>query len=159
VLAGTGVNEIQASIQEKVTREKGIDGSWNISISTSEQYPSFEPLKNLDHLLDFSQVEILPAFSGTFRYVTSFEWTEQAHRILLDLGKVFETVEVWVNGQSVGTRICPPYRLDIGGLVRVGKNILTIEVTNTLVKEQRDFLSRFAQQESSGLLGPVRLLY
>jgi hypothetical protein len=88
-------------------------------------------LENLDHLLDFSQAEILPAFSGTFRYETSFEWTEQAHRILLDLGKVFETVEVWVNGQSVGTRICPLYPLDIGGLVRVGKNILTIEGKGT----------------------------
>jgi hypothetical protein len=103
--------------------------------------------------------DALPTFSGTFRYETSFEWTEEAQRILLDLGAVFETVEVTVNGQSAGTRICPPYQFDIGEFVHEGKNILTIEVTNTLVKEQRDFLSRFVQQEPSGLLGPVRLFY
>ena len=52
-----------------------------------------------------------------------------------------------------------PYRLAVGSLVHPGKNKLVIEVTNTLVKDQHDFLSRFAQQEPSGLLGPVRLLY
>ena len=47
----------------------------------------------------------------------------------------------------------------IGKLLRAGANTLVVEVTNTLVKQQRDFFSRFAQQEPSGLLGPVRLLY
>jgi hypothetical protein len=159
VVAGAGVKDIQASFLETVKKEKALDGFWNISIATSEQYPRFEELKNLDYLQDFSQADALPTFSGTFRYETSFEWTEEAQRILLDLGAVFETVEVTVNGKSAGTRICPPYQFDIGDFVHEGKNILTIEVTNTLVKEQRDFLSRFVQQEPSGLLGPVRLFY
>jgi len=32
-----------------------------------------------------------------------------------------------------------------------------IEVTNTLVNAEPDFYSRYATQEPSGLLGPVRL--
>ena len=64
-----------------------------------------------------------------------------------------------MNGQPSGIRICPPYRLEAGELLRPGQNTLVVEVTNTLVKEQRDFLSRFAHQEPSGLLGPVRLCW
>jgi len=77
--------------------------------------------------------------------------------VLLDLGAVYETADVWVNGQSAGVRICPPYRFEIGRLVRPGQNTLTVEVTNTLVYEQRDFFSRFASLEPSGLLGPIRV--
>jgi hypothetical protein len=100
----------------------------------------------------------LPTFSGTFRYETAFAWAGSARDVTLDLGQVYETAQVWVNGQEAGVRICPPYRLAIGELLRPGGNDLVVEVTNTLVKQQRDFLSRFAPQEPSGMLGPVRLL-
>jgi hypothetical protein len=70
---------------------------------------------------------------------------------------VYETAELWVNGEPAGVRICPPYRFDIGGLLRPGANRLRVEVTNTLVKQHPDFFSRYAPQEPSGLLGPVRL--
>ena len=88
-----------------------------------------------------------------------FEWTHTVRNVLLDLGEAYETAEVWMNGQAVGICICPPYRYEVGEYLHSGKNTLTAEVTNTLVKDQRDFLSRFAQQEPSGLLGPVRLLF
>ena len=106
-----------------------------------------------------SRQEEFTRFSGTFRYSAEFEWQEPATEVVLDLGDVYEAAEVWVNGQATGVRICPPYSLPVGGLLRQGANTLAIEVTNTLVKQQRDFLSRYAQQEPSGLLGPVRLLY
>ena len=101
-----------------------------------------------------------PAFSGTFRYETAFEWSApDTATVLLDLGQAYETVEVLVNGRPAGIRICPPYQLDVSRLVRPGPNALVVEVTNTLAKEQRrDFFSRFSPQEPSGLLGPVRLL-
>jgi hypothetical protein len=98
-----------------------------------------------------------PTFSGTYRYETTFEWQQSAQKVTLDLGAVYETAEVWVNGQPAGVRICPPYRFPVGPLLRAGENVLVVEVTNTLVKQQQDFLSRFAQQEPSGLLGPVYL--
>ncbi|MCR8632217.1 hypothetical protein NV381_13475 [Paenibacillus sp. N5-1-1-5] len=78
-------------------------------------------------------------------------------QIQLDLGEVYETAEVWLNGKQAGVRICPPYCLEINGLIKKGNNKLAVEVTNTLVKDQRDFLSSFAQQEPSGLLGPVKV--
>jgi hypothetical protein len=135
-----------------------IPGPWSIATVISEQYPVFTAWKEVADLADLSQPDALPAFSGTFRYETKFEWPLVEKPTLLDLGEVYETAEVWVNGQRAGVRICPPYSFDIGDMVVPGKNRLVVEVTNTLVKEQRDFLSRFAQQEPSGLLGPVRLL-
>jgi len=54
-------------------------------------------------------------------------------------------------------RLCPPYHFDIGHLLQEGDNLLSVEVTNTLAKQIRDRFSAFAQQEPSGLLGPVRI--
>lgn len=99
----------------------------------------------------------LPSFSGTFRYETEFEWNNSCNSALLALGEVYETAEVWINGEHVGMNLCPPYRLEIAGQIRQGTNSLVIEVTNTLVKDQRDFLSSFSQQEPSGLIGPVTI--
>ncbi|CAM4104177.1 glycosyl transferase family 2 [Paenibacillus alkaliterrae] len=158
VLTGTGMLDIPASKRsEESMNETVIEGPWTIATATSEQYPSFETWGEAEGLSDMSLPGKLPTFSGTFRYEMNFDWMQQADRVFLDLGEVFETAEVRVNGQSAGICICPPYRLDIGDFVHTGTNTLTIEVTNTLVKEQRDFLSHISQQESSGLLGPVRL--
>ena len=54
-------------------------------------------------------------------------------------------------------RVAPPYRFEVGPLLRAGTNTLTVEVTNTLVNAQPDFYSRYATVEPSGLLGPVRV--
>jgi hypothetical protein len=136
-----------------------IKGPWSVSTATSEQYPRFEALDKVTNLSDMSRPDALPSFSGTFRYETEFDWPHAEGTAWLDLGQAYETVEVWVNGQPAGVRICPPYRLDVGRLLCPGLNRLVIEVTNTLVNEQRDFFSCFAQQEPSGQQGPVRLLY
>jgi hypothetical protein len=163
VLTGPGIDRVAADDQHRMHKrysdQTPIEGPWTVAVATSEQYPSFETFKELDDLADMSQPGLLPRFSGTLSYETSFEWSSSQDRIAIDLGQVYETAQVWVNGRSAGVCICPPYRLEVDGLVHPGKNSLVIEVTNTLVKDQHDFLSRFAQQEPSGLLGPVRLLY
>lgn len=134
-----------------------LKGEWTISLANAEQYPHFEEWGKRAALTNMSGPDSLPRFTGTFRYETEFEWDDSRAGALLDLGDVYETAEVWLNGEHAGVRICPPYRLEIDGLLKKGKNTLVIEVTNTLVKEQRDFLSSFAQQEPGGLIGPVRV--
>jgi len=162
VLTGLGTDRVAADGQHRMhkhySNELTIVGPWTVATATSEGYPSFEALQELDELADMSRPGVLPRFSGTLRYETSFEWSGSRETVAIDLGQVYETAQVWVNGRSAGVCICPPYRLEIGDLVCPGQNKLVIEVTNTLVKDQHDFLSRFAQQEPSGLLGPVRLL-
>ncbi|WP_336772537.1 glycosylhydrolase-like jelly roll fold domain-containing protein [Paenibacillus sp. MMO-58] len=132
-----------------------LTGGWRVSTAEAEQYPAFKEWGGLAELSNMSRPDYLPRFSGTFRYETEFEWSEASEQAILELGEVYETAEVWINGKQAGVRICPPYRLEISGLLKKGVNKLVIEVTNTLAKDQRDFLSSFAQQEPSGLIGPV----
>ncbi|MEH7545972.1 glycosylhydrolase-like jelly roll fold domain-containing protein [Neobacillus vireti] len=113
----------------------------------------------MQSLVDMSRLDELSTFSGTIRYETKFDLKETVRKVWLELGEVYETVEVRVNGESAGIRISPPYRLEISKFVLPGRNSLEIEVTNTLVKKLRDSLSQIAQQDPSGLLGPIRISY
>ncbi|WP_141503959.1 glycosylhydrolase-like jelly roll fold domain-containing protein [Paenibacillus luteus] len=135
-----------------------LEGSWQVFTARSEQYPNFESWGRLDKLQSMGHPELLPSFSGTFRYELDFRWSHEIEPAWLDLGDAYETAEVWINDERVGIKLCAPYRFNICGTVHQGANKLVVEVTNTLAKQQHDFFSRFMQQEPSGLLGPVRFL-
>lgn len=159
VLSGSGLDELYAeSALEFNETEVPIQGTWFISTATSEEYPKFT-LSDFRDLTDFGQPGFLPNFSGTFRFDTVFHHQgKEGEQVLIDLGEVFETAEVFVNDKSAGVRIGPPYRFDITKFVQSGTNVLAVEVTNTLSKNITDFCSRVAQHEPSGLLGPVRII-
>ncbi|SFE53563.1 alpha-L-rhamnosidase [Paenibacillus catalpae] len=155
ILHGADLDNCIAIPQQIAGAGLELSGEWTVSIANAEQYPNFKEWGNLAALTTMSRPDYLPRFSGTFRYETEFEWKESSVQAHIELGEVYETAEVWLNGEQAGVRICPPYRLEISGLLKKGINKLVIEVTNTLAKDQRDFLSSFAQQEPSGLIGPV----
>ena len=67
-----------------------------------------------------------------------------------------EAAEVFVNGESAGVRIVPPYVFDVSGL-KPGINDLTVIVSNNSGHRERDDFSRYLHFEPSGLLGPVVL--
>lgn len=132
--------------------------SWQVSTATSEAYPTFTPWRTLETLVNLAQPGLLPDFSGTIRYETAFTCDgPAAGRVFLDLGAVGEVAQVWLNGVSLGTRICRPYCFDVTDVLRSAMNELRIEVTNTLVHALKDDFSRFIAQEPSGLIGPVEL--
>lgn len=157
LLHGSALEGYAALPQHIVGAEKELKGHWTVSTANAEEYPQFKEWGTLTALTNMSGPDYLPRFTGTFRYETELEWNESGSQALLDLGEVYETAEVWLNNEHVGLRIYPPYHIEINGLKK-GRNKLVIEVTNTLAKDQRDFLSSFAQQEPSGLIGPVRLI-
>ncbi|MFD0693383.1 glycosyl transferase family 2 [Paenibacillus sp. GCM10027628] len=134
-----------------------LQGPWTISTADALSYPNFEAWGTMAHLANMSSPDRLPRFSGTFRYESVLDGDYADRPVKLDLGSAYETVDVWVNGDHIRSRICPPYSFDIGRFLLNGKNNLKIEVTNTLAKQQHDFFSRFMQQEPSGLLGPVTI--
>lgn len=134
-----------------------LDKPWKVSLATALDYPVFIEKSELNELKNISASGYFPEFSGTIRYETTFcieEWWTSAE---LDLSKAYEVAEVWVNGEHAGVKICPPYRFDISGLLKPGVNTLCIDVTNTLVREQRDKFSKCISLEPSGLLGPVMI--
>lgn len=137
------------------------DTGWTVCAAHAPELDVFLPLPMLDRLGSADRPGLLPRFSGTLRYERSFRLEAlPEQRVFLELGRAYETAEVWLNGRRAGARIVPPYRFDVTGLLRTGANTLRIDVTNTLAKERGDgLLDRDMAQEPSGLLGPVRLLY
>lgn len=74
-------------------------------------------------------------YSGTGVYEKEFTLSNQQIaenlKITLDLGKVKDVAEVFVNGKKAKVLWCPDYSCDITNLVNEGKNKLEVRVTNT----------------------------
>ena len=76
---------------------------------------------------------------------------------MIDLGAVGETAELFVNGESAGCEICPPYRFEAE--LKKGANRLEIIAANNPAYKFRDKYSRFIALPPSGVLGPVKIGY
>ena len=135
-------------------------GGWKLSKAEPEAYDPGEaypaegfgeekPVETLGNLIR----EDL-RFAGFARYETEIT-VEAAGDYLLDLGRVGETANVWLNGYYVGERILPPYRFFLN--LEKGTNKLTVVTTSHLAYRYRDWLSGFLMMEPVGLLGPVKV--
>ena len=114
-------------------------------------------------------------FSGTATYTSSFDLGDiqdiEPGSVYVDLGKVMVMAKVYLNGVYAGGAWAPPYRVDVSGLLREGRNELKVEVVNDwmnrligdqqLPPEQRmtwtpvNPWTASSELQSSGLLGPV----
>jgi hypothetical protein len=75
----------------------------------------------------------LPFYTGSVVYRTEVELPENdAVRFVLDLPGLAGSAQVTINGKVAETILWPPYSCDITGFVKSGKNIIEIEVANTL---------------------------
>ena len=124
-------------------------------------------------------------FCGTVCYRTTFtiDGGDAGKLATLDLGRVYDSARVRINGINVGARIMPPYRVDIPtGTLKEGENVLEVEVTNVGANRIRDLdmrkvdwkffgdinivgrnyrpfnASKWPLRES-GLLGPVKIMH
>ena len=110
---------------------------------------------------DWEQVG-LPEYSGGVRYRSTIDVAGAAPSptATLDLGELRGTAEVRVNGVACGTRICAPYRFDVGAALRAGANEVEVLVLGTL-GPYLDAVSPthfvFDGQRTTGLCGPVTL--
>lgn len=144
------------------TSENILAGKWKVSTSQAPECSEFSLQPLIRGLGNISIPSLLPEFSGTIRYETEFYMTKyvQTRGICLDLGDVYETAEVWINGKPVGIRICPPYTFDVMESAVDGRNSLRVDVTNTLAKKLGcNVFDRAMPQEPSGLLGPVKVIF
>jgi hypothetical protein len=109
---------------------------------------------------DWSQFGILNNYSGGVRYRTNFTLTENESQAqtALDLGRVVATAEVHLNGNRVGVQVAPPWRFDVTGLTKPGKNSLEVLVYSTLANHYQTIPSRYRGNPEAGLIGPVKLL-
>lgn len=110
---------------------------------------------------DWSQVGVLRDYSGSawYRRDLDIDAGRLACRTWLDLGAVGATAAVQLNGEHVGTLLSAPWRLELTGRLRAGRNRLEIRVSNTLANHYRTIPTRYQGELTSGLLGPVHLIH
>jgi hypothetical protein len=122
-------------------------------------------------------------FSGRGTYEAEFPFSMKLGPdvgVVLDLGGVRETAELWLNDRNAGVAWMRPYRFDVTEYIRQGPNRLRIDVTNLLINRvlgngpidyaavYARYGQRFPPGEEwqkagepfpSGLLGPVGLFF
>lgn len=119
-----------------------------VGYATAEQYPVFGPLEK-------------PAqeFSGTMAYALEYA-SDHAARAEIRIAELTEAVEVFVNGNSQGMAIAPPYAVEI--MLEKGKNEIRLEVTNTLGNQMHAYdgghFSGPSFAPALGILGDVTLV-
>jgi hypothetical protein len=73
-------------------------------------------------------------FSGTAEYAKEFDLPSQmvgsGRTVMLDLGRVKNFAQAQLNGRDLPVLWKAPFRLDVTGLVRPGRNRLSVRVTN-----------------------------
>jgi hypothetical protein len=120
------------TIDNKTVVQK-LEGSWQLTFPKGWGAPESV---TFPQLISWSKAEQagIRYFSGTAVYLQTFQFnntSSSSSRIYLDLGKIAEVAEVWLNGKTAGIVWTPPYRVDITDIVRSGTNMLKIEVANT----------------------------
>lgn len=147
-------------------KEVLINNGWTISLAKSKEYPNFHDKQNI---ITFKNIGLkYPDFSGFIRYENTVE-LPKVHKASLVITDAFEGVEVFINDDSAGIQVVPPYDFDISKLLKAGKNSIRIEVANTLERERyyatptsEDFFTRFSKPpvlSPSGIVGEVKLFY
>jgi len=112
----------------------GIAGPWQIDFPSDWGAPDEVTFPELISWTDSDQAGIR-YFSGIATYSKEFEAPQECLDdeliVLLDLGKVREVAEVYLNGENLQILWKPPYQLDVSRAIKPGKNSLRIEVANT----------------------------
>jgi hypothetical protein len=112
---------------------------WKRSLCKSIDYPAFgdpEPVVLPDIL-----AEQMFGFSWFACYETVFV-LDGPKVAALEISDAAGGVEVFINGETLGIQIKPPYRYDLSSFTRQGKNYLAIEVAinikqNNMTIEER----------------------
>ncbi|HSH19948.1 MAG TPA: hypothetical protein VLA03_05825, partial [Draconibacterium sp.] len=160
-----------------------IDGEWEVKFDQKWGAPAEIVFPELISWTEHNNGGI-KYYSGKGTYTKTItvpdDWFGEGQSIYIDLGKVGEVAEVYINGKSTGVLWKPPFRTDISKLVKPGANELKIEVMNLWINrltgdmnlpEDKRFtktnirsdggtwLANYSEWyvEPAGLLGPVRL--
>ncbi|MEP7107315.1 MAG: glycosylhydrolase-like jelly roll fold domain-containing protein, partial [Ferruginibacter sp.] len=118
---------------EAIGKPKKLNDAWTISfLNGGPSLPAKQILKELGSWTELEGEEV-KNFSGTARYATSFAKPPgSATAWLLDLGKVNETVEVFLNGKKLTTLIGPTFQTTIPSYLLNLTNTLEVVVANLM---------------------------
>ena len=146
------VDEIQ--VCEQLSNEIILNHDYRVSFA-SKDFHVFEEEMQLEELIPIQMLKGKENFSGVIRYDKTFSLDEVTERTIISIEGVYESARVCVNGKKTQVRICPPYIYDVTSEVTKGNNTLSIEVTTTLGRQQKDYLSQFMVLEPLGITESV----
>jgi hypothetical protein len=152
LLSDGRVRSLKAKIPEEINLKKG----WTLRASDGRGVGVKGKTEiKLDELKSWRKISEVRNYSGTGSYRIAFDVGPEMLRddllVQLDLGRVYEVAEIWLNGKRVGVSWYRPYRVDITGHLKEGSNELRVDVTNIL----KNYLTDGEYSHPSGLLGPV----
>lgn len=154
------ISEEEIRSQEPTTLDGAMKGTfkeaWQITLldkgtpvaTYTEKSPILAPVS-----------EKYPHFSGSITYSNQFE-ARCGQKISLQMTRVFDGCEVYLNNRWVDTLIAPPYELDLSEQVIDGTNSLKIVVSTTAdrgLQDQPLLLGMFEPMEPTGIVGEVTL--
>ncbi len=110
-----------------------ISGAWNLSFPPNWGAPDHATFDKLISWTDSTDSGV-KYFSGTATYAKEIDIPaadlRAGHSLWLDLGRVKNLAEISLNGKPLSILWKPPFRVDLTGVARPGKNQLEIKITN-----------------------------
>ena len=173
-------DKIKSSVPNKlVSILDTLYGTWSVSFPQNLGAPESIQLNKLQSWTTYSDSGV-KYFSGTASYTKTFtvhdNYLKAGNKLILDLGKVRDIANVFVNGTPEGVCWKPPYIFDVTDVLKTGKNLLRIEITNQwtnriigdiklvekkkILNERKGAIYFFGPPpalEESGLIGPVTI--
>ncbi|MFB2117747.1 glycosyl hydrolase [Parapedobacter sp. 2B3] len=119
--------------------EIAVDNGWELRFETGgPALPKTVTLDTLSLWTTFADTAY-HVFSGIAAYEGSFDLAEIADGMayVLELGNLFESARVYINGADAGIAWSVPFHLQVGHLLKRGRNTIRIEVANLMANRIR----------------------
>ena len=148
LLLKTFPDDIEAGEWAYVSRRGtpwSVEGEWLLSFPQSR--PEVADTFRIDGPVDWTTLpdERLQVNSATGRYTVSFDLPtlpDAPADWILNLGDVRECARIKVNGAEAPTAWCVPFEVSVGSLLKPGRNVIEIDVTNLQANRIRDYEKR-----------------
>ncbi|HET7103611.1 MAG TPA: glycosyl hydrolase [Terracidiphilus sp.] len=118
------------------TRLATVEGPWTLAFEPGRGAPASISLDKLISWNDSADTGV-KYFSGTGTYTNTItapaNWFRKDSTLWLDLGDVKNMAVVTVNGKPLGTVWHAPFRVDVTGALKPGRNEISIKVINAWV--------------------------
>ncbi len=138
-----------------------LPNTWKLTLTSVVEGDDKCAVRNEYTLADWSDDEELCLYTGRGVYEAEVELKEEEiSDVCLDLGVVADIAKVHINGHLIGEKIVPPYCYCANDAFKAGKNLIRIEVLNSLRNGMMgaNRLQTPHVHAVSGLIGPVRLV-
>jgi hypothetical protein len=135
---------------------------WNYSLVNNINYPNFGEVTQMNELVPISNID--PAFTGIIKYEKTFKLPEVQRQGILAFESIYEAVELSINDEYVGMKVCPPYIYDVADYLREGTNTIRVEVATTLDRDRFNhpeppFIVWHDPIDPTGMFGKITLSF